>query len=193
MTESTLRSFDSDLRWECWGDAGMKGKECRRFTAGGEAEGDTRGDAEGDIDEDAEDVTSAHAAVVSGKNPPALLLHEFFPSLLLSSSGVVDVRGLGLAEGVLAITDNGGRMLKILSSAGGGPYESKGSGTVCSIGSMTGSELWRLLARNMRRNAGITYALAVNLSKTSSVDRTTTQTLPCTTSQTSSSCSIISW
>lgn len=154
----------------------MKGKECRRFTAGGEAEGDTRGDAEGDIDEDAEDVTSAHAAVVSGKNPPALLLHEFFPSLLLSSSGVVDVRGLGLAEGVFAITDNGGSMLKILSSAGGGPYESKGSGTVCSIGSMIGSE-----------------ALAVNLSNTSSVDRTTTQTLPCTTSQTSSSCSMISW
>ena len=132
----------------------MKGKECRRFTAGGEAEGDTRGDAEGDIDEDAEDVTSAHAAVVSGKNPPALLLHEFFPSLLLSSSGVVDVRGLGLAEGVFAITDNGGSMLKILSSAGGGPYESKGSGTVCSIGSMIGSELWGLLARHCACKCG---------------------------------------
>ena len=79
---------------------------------------------------------------MSGKKPP-VLDHEFFeegrPSLL-SSSGVDAVRGLGADEG-LAITERGGRMVKIWSSAGGGPYESKGSGMVWSMGSITGSEL----------------------------------------------------
>ena len=85
------------------------------------------------------------------------------PSLLPSSSGVVDVKGLGLDEGALAMTDNGGRILKILSSEGGGPYESNGSGTTWSMGSMTGSELesdasgptW------IRFPGVLTYALAV--------------------------------
>ncbi len=101
----------------------------------------------GEVDggEDMGEATSAHAALDSGKNPPALfvqeLLPEVIPSLLLSRSGVRDVIGLGLAEGVLAMTESGGRMEKILSSAGAGPYESKGSGTVCNIGSMIGSEL----------------------------------------------------
>lgn len=75
--------------------------------------------------------TSAHAAAVSGKNPP-VLDHEFLlegrPSLL-SSSGVEAVSGLGADEG-LAMTESGGRMENIWSSAGGGPYESKGSGIV---------------------------------------------------------------
>ena len=77
------------------------------------------------------DGTSAHAAAVSGKKPPELD-QEFFvegsPSLL-SSSGVEAERGLG-AEEALAMTESGGRMEKIWSSEGGGPYESKGSGMV---------------------------------------------------------------
>ena len=70
-----------------------------------------------------------------------MFVHEFLPSLLLSSSGVEDVSGLGVADGVLAMTDNGGRMVNILSSAGGGPYESNGSGTACNMGSIIGSDL----------------------------------------------------
>lgn len=72
-------------------------------------------------------------AELDSKNPPGFGVHELcpdtMPSLLPSSSVVVDVIGLGLDEGTLAITDSGGRILKILSSAGGGPYESNGSGT----------------------------------------------------------------
>lgn len=68
---------------------------------------------------------------------------ETIPSLLslLARSGVEDVKGLGLDEGAFAITESGGRILKILSSAGGGPYALNGSGMDWSIGSMTGSEL----------------------------------------------------
>ena len=130
MTASTLRSFDSDFRWEWVGTEGMYGTEWRLLTVGGETVGemtdaDEVGDMEGDVGEVA---MFAHAGLVSGKNAP-VLVQEFLPSLLLSRSGVDDVNGLGLAEGVLAITDNGGRMLNILSSSGGGPYESNGSGT----------------------------------------------------------------
>lgn len=140
-TERTLRSFDSDLREWCGnaetgcecrllspdvGDAGLKfvvGEMERvgevvpepgaELVVGGEPEG-----------------TSAHAAAVSGKKPPELD-HEFLPDdrpSLLSSSAVEEVRGLGAEEGTLAMTERGGRILKIWSSAGGGPYESKGSG-----------------------------------------------------------------
>jgi hypothetical protein len=128
MTASTLRSFDSDLRWEWDGREGVYGTECRLLTAGGDAEGETEVDVAGDIEGDVGDVeTFARAALVSGKKLPALV-HEFFPSLLLSISGV-EVMGLGLADDVLAITDKGGKIVNILSSAGGGPYESNGSGT----------------------------------------------------------------
>ena len=52
---------------------------------------------------------------------------------------------IGLAvdevEGALAMTERGCKIVKIWSSAGAGPYESNGSGTVCNMGSMTGSEL----------------------------------------------------
>lgn len=120
ITARTLRSFDSDLRWEWVASDDVKGTECRLLTAGGDADGeitvaDVVGDRGGDV------VTLAQAAEVSGKKPPAELLHEFFPSLLLSSSGVDEVRGLGLADGVFAITERGGSIEKILSSAGGGP------------------------------------------------------------------------
>ena len=57
-----------------------------------------------------------------------------------SCSGVPAI-GLGDDKGALVMIDRGARMLNIWSSACGGPYESKGSGTDCSIGSMTGSEL----------------------------------------------------
>jgi hypothetical protein len=144
MTDRTLRSFDSDFRCECEDVPSMGGKEYFRVVVGGEVDGDISGDVvDGDADEG--DETSAQAALASGKKPPAglvqELLFEAMPSLLFSNSGVDDVSGLGLAEGVFAMTERGGRMLKILSSSGGGPYESKGSGTVCNIGSMTGSEL----------------------------------------------------
>ena len=66
--------------------------------------------------------TSAHAAAVSGKKPPECD-QEFLPDerpSLLSSSGVV-VSGLGEEEGAFAMTERGGRMVNIWSSAGGGP------------------------------------------------------------------------
>ena len=99
-----------------------------------------------EVDDGGEDIgeeTSAHAALLSGKNVPAAVVHELFADVVasLSSSGVEDVIGLGLEEGAFAITESGGRMENILSSAGGGPYESNGSGTACSIGSITGSDL----------------------------------------------------
>ena len=138
MTARTLRNFDSDLRCECAGSEGVNGTECRLLTVGGETDGEmTVADEVGDIGGDM--WTCAHAASVSGKKPP-VLVQEPLPSLLLSRSGV-DVRGLGLAEGVLAMTESGGRIEKILSSSGGGPYVSKGSGTACSIGSIIGSDL----------------------------------------------------
>ncbi len=141
ITASTLRSLDSDFLCECDEEANVGGKDCLRLVTGGDVEGDVNGEVAGD-----EDVTSAHAALPSGKNPPVGFAHELLfdeiPSLLFSSSGVEDVNGLGLADGVFAMTERGGRMLKILSSSGGGPYESKGSGMAWSMGSMTGSELW---------------------------------------------------
>lgn len=93
------------------------------MTAGGEVDGEAMGEVtDGDAAEDGGDATSAHAALDSGKNAPVGFVHELLPetipSLLLSRSGVEDVRGLGLAEGVFAMTERGGRMVKILSSAG---------------------------------------------------------------------------
>ena len=61
------------------------------------------------------DGTSAQAAAVSGKKPP-VLDQEFFPEgklSLLSNSGVVAVMGLGEDDGALAITESGGKMVKI--------------------------------------------------------------------------------
>ena len=60
------------------------------------------------------DGTSAHAAV-SGKKPPVAADQEFLAEgvlSLLSRSGV-DVSGLGVEEGAFAMTESGGRMLKI--------------------------------------------------------------------------------
>ena len=73
--------------------------------------------------EDGGEATSAHAALLSGKNPPAAVVHELLAEVVpsLSSSGVEEVIGLGLADGAFAITERGGRIEKILSSAGGGP------------------------------------------------------------------------
>lgn len=127
MTERTLRSLDSDLR--CWFEGeDEEGMECRRDgdrDFGREAPGEE--DRGGLRDAGGEDGASAHAAFVSPKNPPALgvqeLLAEVMPSLLFSTSEVVEevVSGLALVEGVLASTDRGGSILKILSSSGGGP------------------------------------------------------------------------
>lgn len=65
---------------------------------------------------------SAHAAV-SGKKPPVAADQEFFAEealSLLSRSGVEAI-GLAVEDGALAMTESGGRMLKIWSSEGGGP------------------------------------------------------------------------
>lgn len=151
MTARTLRSLDSDLRCACVTSTGATGYECRRFTAGRDIEGEAIGGDAGiepgidvrDGGEDAGDaVTSPQDADPSGKNPP-VVVHELFPEVVpsLSSSGVDDVIGLGVADGALAMTESGGKMLKILSSAVCGPYESNGSGTACSMGSITGSDL----------------------------------------------------
>lgn len=118
-TASTLRSFDSDLRGWCVKEDEEDGCECLLLSPG--IRGTDGGDAErvgevapelGDEVGGGEEGMSAHAAV-SGKKPP-LLDHEFLldGSPSLSSSGVVADRGLGAEDG-LAITDRGGRMLKI--------------------------------------------------------------------------------
>lgn len=128
ITESTLRSFDSDFRGLCNEDDGA-GWECRRdIDDGGEMLEDMSdvGDMERTGEAIADDgpeggeaglATSAQAALVSGKKPPDPGVQELFPdampSLLLSSSGVEEVRGLGDGDGAFAITDSGGRILKI--------------------------------------------------------------------------------
>ena len=125
MTESTLRSFDSDLRDWCKDEEAV-GCECRRLrpevvaallrAAGGEM--DRVGEAGPELGAEPGggelDGTSAHAAV-SGKKPPVAADQEFLAEgvlSLLSRSGV-DVSGLGVEEGALAMTESGGRMLKI--------------------------------------------------------------------------------
>lgn len=123
-------------------DADVVPRENAVLTSGGEA---VRAGETGKLVEVAEVATSAHAALDSEKYDPVVGTQEFFPeaipSLLPSSSGVEDVSGLAVEEGALAMTERGGRMEKIWSSAGGGPYESNGSGTDWSIGSMIGSDL----------------------------------------------------
>lgn len=73
-----------------------------------------------DIELDGGDVagveTSAQAAPVSRENPPAPDTQELFPDAmpsLLSSSGVEEVMGLGDDDGALAMTESGGKMVKI--------------------------------------------------------------------------------
>ena len=90
------------------------------MTAGGET------DRAGEVGPDPGGVevegTSAHAAV-SGKKPPVAADQEFFAEgalSLLSRSGV-EVRGLGVEDGALAMTESGCRMLNIWSSDGWGP------------------------------------------------------------------------
>jgi len=142
MTARTLRSFDSDFRgW--WVGAEEGGIECLRLTIGGDTDRGGVEDGEG---------TSAHSDVDSAKNPlPLVDAHGLFPDgsePAGSRSGVV-VMGLGEGEGALVMIESGGKMLKIWSSACGGPYESKGSGTDWSISSMMGSELKRKHERLM--------------------------------------------
>jgi hypothetical protein len=66
----------------------------------------------------------AHSDVESEKNPlPFVCIHDLLPDgreEVDSRSGVV-VKGLGDGEGALVIIESGGRMLKIWSSAWGGP------------------------------------------------------------------------
>ena len=92
------------------------------------------------------DEISAHAEFVSAKYPPApvwptagiqLGLVGLIPRSLVFSCGV-DTMLVGPGE---VDVINGGRMEKIWFSVVGGPYESNGSGTAWSIGSITGSDL----------------------------------------------------
>lgn len=65
----------------------------------------------------ADGAASAHAALDSEKYVPVAGTHELFPevipSLLPSSSGVDDVRGLAVDEGAFAMTESGGRIENI--------------------------------------------------------------------------------
>jgi len=122
MTDRTLRSFDSDFRK--WWPA--EGVECLRWDGG---DTDRGGVEDGDG-------TSAHSVDSDEKIPLPLLLgiHGAFlldcvgRTSIISCSGV-DVKELGEGEGAFVMIERGGKMLKIWSSACGGPYESKGSGT----------------------------------------------------------------
>lgn len=138
MAARTLRNFDSDFL-DIWLCVVMEPGGCEFRLASLEV-GDTEGEGAvligGDIERggvvEEEAGTSAQAALDS-KKPPVVGVQEFcpetMPSLLVSSSVAVDVIGLGLDDGTLAMTASGGRIENILSSAGGGPYASNGSGT----------------------------------------------------------------
>jgi hypothetical protein len=123
MMERTVLSFDSDFR-EWWlAEGGMESLRCD----GGDTE---RGGVEDG------DGTSAHSVDSDEKIPAPLLLGAHGVLLLdgggrisIGSHSGVDVKGLGEGEGALVMIERGGKMLKIWSSACGGPYESKGSGT----------------------------------------------------------------
>jgi len=116
ITARTLRSFDSDLR--------VGGCECLRdATTGGKT--DTSG---GEIDlaeEEAVEDTSAHAELDSEIYPLMLGIQPDLVGLIAISegaiSGVQELCGLGDEEGVLAMTESGGRMEKIWSPVVGGP------------------------------------------------------------------------
>jgi hypothetical protein len=54
-------------------------------------------------------------------------------------------------DGTGAMIESGGRMLKIWSDAGAGPYASNGSGTAWSMCSITGSELIERTGRSESR------------------------------------------
>lgn len=112
MTESTLRSLDSDLRRvEGGGDA-----ERRRDIIGGEIE---RGGVM-----IGEDKVPAHSVESDEKDPPLFLgshgatLSDDEASAL--SNSMVAVMGLG-DDDCADIIDKGAKMLKIWSSACGGP------------------------------------------------------------------------
>lgn len=105
--------------------------------AGGDIEG---GEAGGEA------VALAHSADSTGYRPFAVpgsqeaILGCAVANVEEASFSGVPVEGLGEDDGALNI-ESGARMLKIWSSDCCIPYESNGSGTDCSIGSMIGSEL----------------------------------------------------
>lgn len=122
MTDNTARSFDSLFR--C-----VVGIECLRITAlGGEV--DRGGVDEGD-DAPAHSVDSGvyKAPFVPGSQDVILLVAEEGGDSMRSRSGVVPAIGLADELGAPDMIDRGAKILNILSSAWGGPYESNGSGT----------------------------------------------------------------
>jgi len=142
MTDKTLRSFDSALRGFVPG-----GELERRCGCGGDNDRE-REDLVGLLrsELDAEGIASAHsvAAVSVAKRPvplpcaPQPALVPMANTSLVTVWGVA-VRGLGDEDG--ARMERGGRMLNIWFSEWVCPYESNGSGTDWSMGSITGSEL----------------------------------------------------
>lgn len=141
ITGNTERSLDSGFR-------STTGTECLRLTPfGGEkpltgGEGDLGGVADGDgvVVQSVDAGMYAASPLVPGSQAVILLGVDEGRESKGSRSGV-PVKGLAVEEVVLVIMDRGVRILNIWSSDWGGPYESKGSGTVCNIGSMIGSEL----------------------------------------------------
>ena len=145
IAESTERSLDASAAFRC-----APGTECLRGVVlpfGG----DTLPAAGGDVErggEESGEVAPAHAVVsavngtpvVAGSQDEIFVLAEEGSERAPSASGV-PAMGLDAVVDMPVMMESGARMLKIWSSACGGPYESKGSGTDCSIGSMTGSDL----------------------------------------------------
>jgi len=113
------RSFDSLFR-------SVVGTEYFRFTT-------LRGEVDrGGVDEgDAHSVDSGVYRVpfAPGSQDVTLLVVEEGGESIGSHSGFVLAMGLEDELGALDMMDKGARILNILSSAWGGPYESNGSGT----------------------------------------------------------------
>lgn len=154
IAESTERSFDASAALRC-----APGTEWRRGVVlpfGGDMLPAAGGDVERGGEESGE-VAPAHAVVsavngtplVAGSQDEIFVLAEEGSERAPSGSGV-PAMGLDAVVDMPVMMERGARMLKIWSSACGGPYESKGSGTDCSIGSMTGSDLCAGVSRLTR-------------------------------------------
>jgi hypothetical protein len=114
MMERTLRSLDSGFRGagpedEDGGIEGLRRNEGGETDRGGVEEGEW---------------TSAHCELDSGKPPPLVGGHKTPAAAEVNpgsgSRSGVERKGLGDGDGMFMM-DKGGRMLKIWSSAGGGP------------------------------------------------------------------------
>lgn len=122
MTERTLFNFDPDFRGWCPEDGGCDGLRLM-LDPGGDTDRGGVGAPGGGVEEG--DGTSAHSDVESvGKCSPLLGNHGVLPKVdllgVVDSGGVAAI-GVGEGECALALIERGCRMLKIWSSACGGP------------------------------------------------------------------------